>query len=116
MTCAATYGNGAKTGMATMVAMLRLIRHVLGVGLAGLIVAVAGTTTIGTVARRIVSSSHRAFATAALASASPSLSNKLFKIILSKNEIFKNNIFITDNDDDSHCRCTGVACYFIPPC
>ena len=75
--------NGVKTGMAAMVAMLRLIRQALGVGLTGLFVAVAGSTAIGTVARRIVTTARRAIASAASASASPSLSNNLFKNVLS---------------------------------
>ena len=68
------------TGMAAMVAMLRLIRQALGVGLTGLFVAVAGSTTIGSVARRIVTATRRAIATTSSASALPSLSNNLFKM------------------------------------
>ena len=72
--------NGAKTGMAAMVAMLRLIQQVLTVGLTGFLVAVAAATTMGTVARRVVTSTRRAFAAATSASALPSLSNNLFKM------------------------------------
>ena len=80
------------------------------------VVVVAQIVAPGLAVLLIVTNMHLVTRIITSASASPSLSNKLFKIILSKNEIFKNNIFITDNDDDSHCRCTGVACYVIPPC
>ena len=75
--------NGVKTGMAAMVAMLRLILRVLTVGRSGFIVAVAGSTPGGTVARRIATASRQAIATTTSAFASPSLSNNLFKNVLS---------------------------------
>ena len=72
--------NGAKTGMAAMVAMLRPILRVLTVGLTGFIVAVAGAATIGAVARRFAATPRRAIASSSSASALPSLSNNLFKM------------------------------------
>ena len=75
--------NGVKTGMVAMVAMLRLIRQALGVGLTGFLVAVVGTAARGAVARHIAITTRRAVATTASAFASPSLSNNLFKNVLS---------------------------------
>ena len=76
----ATCGNGAKTGKEAIAAMLRLILRVLTVGLTGLIVAVAGTASGGSVARRFATTARRAFASITSAFASPSLSNNLFKM------------------------------------
>ena len=77
------YGNGAQIGMATTAEVLRQIQLVLTVVLAEFFVAVAGTTMRGLVARRIAATSRPATATTSLASASPSLSNNLFKNVLS---------------------------------
>ena len=56
--------NGAKTGMAAMVAMLRLIRQVLLEGFVGFVVAVAGAMARCSAARRIDTTSRGAIATA----------------------------------------------------
>lgn len=61
------YGNGATTGKEITVVTHRQILKDLIVGLTACAVAVAGSTSPGTVARRIVSTSTRRTATTTLA-------------------------------------------------
>ena len=75
--------NGAKIGMVAIAAMLRPILRVLTVGLTGFFVAVPGASSVGSVARRFVATARRTIVTAPSAFASPSLSNNLFKNVLS---------------------------------
>ena len=69
--------SGVPTGMAATAAILRPILLALPVGLTAWVVAVAGSTLPGAVARRIVTSLRPTAATAALASALLSPSNNL---------------------------------------
>ena len=61
------FGSGVATGMPTIHHIRRQTLKVLGVGPTACTVAVAGTTTPGSVARRIVSAASRRTATTTLA-------------------------------------------------
>ena len=91
--------NGAETGMAAMIVMPRLIRQVLTVGLTGFFVAVAGTTSRGTVACRIATPTRRAIAATTSAFASPSRSNNLKKCSKLRNESNKKQCGIGVRND-----------------